>query len=78
MNILLLSVVQRVVDKFVVYISCKDIDIYLKDHKCNFEESINNGGFSFHTEKMLLIYVVILDIFQYFTRYTKDNNPVKG
>ncbi|EPR97412.1 hypothetical protein CRT38_04965 [Anaplasma phagocytophilum str. CRT38] len=27
---------------------------------------------------MLLMYVVILDIFQHFTRYTKDNNPVKG
>ncbi|SCV64006.1 hypothetical protein ANAPRD1_00535 [Anaplasma phagocytophilum] len=58
--------------KFVAYLSCKDIDIYLKDSKYNFEESINNCGFSFHTEKMLLIYVVRLGIFQYFTRYTKD------
>ncbi|AGR80912.1 hypothetical protein [Anaplasma phagocytophilum] len=64
--------------KFVAYISCKDIDTYLKDHKYNFEESINNGGFNFRTEKMLLMYVVILDIFQYFTRYTKDNHSVKG
>ncbi|SBO31782.1 hypothetical protein ANAPC5_00599 [Anaplasma phagocytophilum] len=49
MNILLLSVVRRVVAKFLVYLSCNDLETCLQDHKYNFEESINNCGFNFYT-----------------------------
>ncbi|SBO31794.1 hypothetical protein ANAPC4_00592 [Anaplasma phagocytophilum] len=74
----LLLVIRRVVAKFLVYLSGNDLDTYLKDHWYNFEEGINNCGFSFQAEKMLITHVMRFGIIQYFTRYTKDNHSVKG